>query len=500
MKRILYIDDERSNLTVFSVIFSKYYKVSTAESAEEARKLLETEAFEVILCDQRMPGETGTDFFIETHEKYPTTERILVTAYTHIEDIVEAINKSRIFYYVTKPYDTKDLRLIIDRAIETRGLRVDNERLVSELQSTNKSLVEKNSYLEDANAEIKKLRNRLERENQYLKNEISKLDPSDEIVYRSGAYEKVMSDLRQVAATNSTVLILGQTGTGKELLAKAVHRFSRRSDKSFVKVNCAAIPANLIESELFGHLKGSFTGAINNKVGLFEMADRGTIFLDEVGELPLELQPKLLRVLQEGEFTKLGDSKITKVDVRVVAATNRKLDDAIREGTFRSDLYFRLNVFPIHNPPLSKRKEEIPLLLEHFIKKHSRKLEKEIRSVAPGVLDKLMEYDWPGNIRELENYVERAIILSHDGVLDVAGWDKALFHTDQKEAEEVHTEIVGLDEAEKKYIIKVLTLCKWKITGKDGAAEMLDVKPTTLVSKMKKLGIVNKKTAGQPLE
>lgn len=491
MKKILYVDDEANNLIVFETVFKRYYEVYTVSSVKEARKLLTDHTFDVILSDQKMPDETGVDLFAETLNLYPSTERIIITGYTDIEAISQAVNAGGIFYYVTKPWEANDLRLVIDRAIEKRTLKLNVERLVNELQDANRQLTDKNSYLEEANQEIKNLKNKLENENQALKKEISKSGSSGEIVFGSKAYKQVMSDLYKVAPTNSTVLILGETGTGKELLARAVHHNSLRKDKAFIKVNCAAIPANLIESELFGHLKGSFTGAINNKMGFFELADKGTIFLDEIGEMPLELQPKLLRVLQEGEFNRIGDSKTIKVDVRIVAATNRNLIKAVKDGSFRSDLYFRLNVFPITNLKLSERKEDIPMLVEHFVKKHSKRIGKEIKSIDPEALNALTSYDWPGNIRELENYVERAIILSTNGILDAKNWTKTFFNDpDKKES----NELVELRDVEKRYILKVLELTDWKLTGNKSATEVLGIKTSTLVSKMKKHGIPTKKS------
>ena len=263
---------------------------------------------------------------------------------------------------------------------------------------------------------------RLQAQNKYLQEEIKLNYNFEEIISKSKDFQKVLQQIEQVASTDATVLILGESGTGKELIARAVHNVSNRSKRPLVKVNCATLPANLIESELFGHEKGAFTGAMERKIGRFELADGGSIFLDEIGELPVELQAKLLRVLQEGEFERLGNPKTMKVNVRVIAATNRNLQQAIEKKEFREDLYYRLNVFPIICPPLRKRKEDIPLLIKHFCQKHEGKIGRKITHVSDQVIDAMMAYDWPGNIRELENIIERAMILSRNGVLEYGEW------------------------------------------------------------------------------
>jgi len=327
---------------------------------------------------------------------------------------------------------------------------------------------------------------RLEAQNLYLKEEIKTERNFEEIVGTSPALKKVLKAIEQVAATNATVLVTGETGTGKELIARAIHNLSSRRQGMLVKVNCAAIPAGLIESELFGHEKGAFTGALARKTGRFELADKASIFLDEVGEIPLELQTKLLRVLQEGEFERLGSGKTMKVDVRVIAATNRDLDREVREGRFRSDLFYRLKVFPIQAPALRDRKQDIPLLVTYFIKKYAADLGKKIDSVPGPVMDALTRYDWPGNIRELEHVVERAIILSQGDRLELGDWlPKPGVTTDGR--------ISTLDEAERIHILEVLERAGWKVSGKGGAAELLGLKPTTLEARMKKLDIARPK-------
>jgi len=291
--------------------------------------------------------------------------------------------------------------------------------------------------------------------------------------------------LEKVASTDATVLILGESGTGKELLARAVHNISNRSKRPLVKVNCATLPANLIESELFGHEKGAFTGAMDKKIGRFELADGGTIFLDEIAELPVELQAKLLRVLQEGEFERLGNPRTMKVNVRVIAATNRNLEQAIEKKEFREDLFYRLNVFPIVSPPLRDRKEDIPLLVRHFCQKHEAKIGKKIIHIQPEVIDALMEYDWPGNIREVENLIERAMIISHGNTLEYGDWLPVSKNT----AGNTKMGPLKLEDVEKQHIIEILKKANWKISGEKGAAKMLGLNATTLEARIKKMGI-----------
>ena len=326
---------------------------------------------------------------------------------------------------------------------------------------------------------------KLKAQNQYLQEEIKLNNNFEEIISKSKNFQKVLQQIERVASTDATVLILGESGTGKELLARAVHNISNRSKRPLVKVNCATLPANLIESELFGHEKGAFTGAMDRKIGRFELADGGTIFLDEIAELPVELQAKLLRVLQEGEFERLGNPRTMKVNVRVIAATNRNLDQAIEKKEFREDLFYRLNVFPIISPPLRERKEDIPLLVKHFCQKHEAKIGKKIIHIEPEVIDALMEYNWPGNIREIENLIERAMIISPGNTLSYGDW----LPVTKRMAKTGKPGPVKLEDVEKEHIIEVLKTAGWKVSGEKGAARILGLNPTTLEAKMKKLGI-----------
>jgi formate hydrogenlyase transcriptional activator len=305
-------------------------------------------------------------------------------------------------------------------------------------------------------------------------------------VGQSSSLRQVLQMVNTVAPGDSTVLLLGETGTGKELIARAIHNRSRRRERNFVKLNCAAIPTGLLESELFGHERGAFTGAIAQKVGRLELADQGSLFLDEIGDIPLELQPKLLRVLQEREFERLGSTRTKKVDVRVVAATHRNLEEMIVEKQFRSDLYYRLNVFPINIPPLRERPEDIPLLVQYFVQQFARKLNKSIESVRCATMDALMQYPWPGNIRELENVIERAVILSTGPTLRVPIGD---LHTRIAPGHN-HDRNQTLEQMERRHILATLKETRWVLSGPRGAATRLGLNRATLYFRMKKLGII----------
>jgi formate hydrogenlyase transcriptional activator len=312
----------------------------------------------------------------------------------------------------------------------------------------------------------------------------------EQIIGNSHALESVLEQVERVAPTDSTVLIQGETGTGKELIARAIHNLSSRCSRSFVKLNCAAIPLDLLESELFGHEKGAFTGAIAQKIGRYELADRGTLFLDEVGDIPAVLQPKLLRVLQEQEFERLGSTETRRVDVRLVAATNRDLVDMVRRGEFRIDLYYRLNVFPILLPPLRQRREDIPALVAHCVEKVSRRIGKRIEQIPPGTMSALSSYEWPGNIRELQNLIERAVILATNGVLPnplpPPGAQSVI----------AAPAATTLRDSERTLILTTLEAVGWVIGGSKGAAAKLGLNRTTLINKMKKLGIARPAAQG----
>lgn len=332
---------------------------------------------------------------------------------------------------------------------------------------------------------IRSLRDQLHKENVYLQEEIKSTHNFEEIIGESPAIRRVLRSVEQVAPTDSTVLIRGETGTGKELIARAIHDLSQRRSRPLVRVNCAALPAGLVESELFGHEKGSFTGALNKKIGRFELAHQGTIFLDEVGDLPLETQAKLLRVLQEQEFERVGGAQTITVNVRVMAATNRDLKAAVTQQTFRADLFYRLNVFPIHIPPMRERTEDIPILARYFIDKYMKKMNKRFEAIGHSTMDRLVQYPWPGNVRELEHVIERAVIYCTGPTLDIG--NEALSVTSAAMA--TPERLMTLEEMERGHILKVLKLTKWVIGGPKGAAELLNIHPNTLRSRLPKLGI-----------
>ncbi len=328
---------------------------------------------------------------------------------------------------------------------------------------------------------------RLEAQAVYLQEEIKGSHNFEELIGSSTSLKKVLKGVERVAPTDSTVLITGETGTGKELIARAIHNLSPRKDRPLVKVNCAAIPAGLIESELFGHEKGAFTGALTRKMGRFEVADKGTIFLDEIGELPLDLQSKLLRVLQEGEFERVGGTQTFKVNVRVLAATNRNLEQLSKSGQYRPDLYYRLNVFPIHLPALREREGDILLLAQYFVRKLSTNLGKKIDRIPERMMTALQRYQWPGNVRELEHVIERAVILSDGSELEPIEW----FSTPIGKVD--HESLQTLEELERDHIVRVLEHTNWRVSGDKGAAKILGLNPTTLEARMKKLGITRVK-------
>ena len=369
------------------------------------------------------------------------------------------------------------------KAVRENGEVVHVEASVSHYEASGRQLCA--LTLRDVNErrETEAALERLHGESRYLRDEIRTEHDFAEIVGASPELRKVLKDVETVAPTDSTVLISGETGTGKELVARAIHDLSARRGKPLIKVDCTTLPSTLIESELFGHEKGAFTGAATRRVGRFELADKGTIFLDEIGDLPLDMQAKLLRVLQEGEFERVGGAETLRVDVRVIAATNRDIDESVAEGRLRPDLYYRLNVFPIVIPPLRERKADISLLVSHFLDKHGRRMGKHIDGTSDSVLKALHRYDWPGNVRELDHLIERAVVLTEESTLEAGDW--LPMRRSSGEDDRIRT----LDEAQRAHILAALELTNWTVRGSEGAAEILGMKPSTLNSRMKKLGI-----------
>ena len=385
------VDDQPEILNALERLLKDKYTIFRSESGEEALKILKKNPVQVIISDQRMPQMTGVEFLENSIKIQPNTIKILITAYADINASISAINKGQIFYYISKPWEDDELLLIVQRAFERYYLIEENRIL-------NKKLLEANQKLQDENIILRK-----NIQNQY------------DFTNMIGHGQKMLDVFKLVSKvidTPTTVMILGETGTGKEMLAQAIHYNSNRKDKLFVAQNCGAFTETLLESELFGHVKGAFTGATNNKKGLFEIADGGTVFLDEIADTSTAFQTKLLRVLQEGEIKPVGAEKSIKIDVRIIAATNKDLEQETNKGNFRKDLYYRLNVFPITLPRLKDRPEDVEDLIYHFIKKFSTKINKTINGIDAGALQILKNSEFPGNIRELENEIERAVTLA----------------------------------------------------------------------------------------
>ena len=377
--RILVVDDERSMREFLEIFFRREgYEVTTADSVEAALVALEADDHDLVITDIQMPGRDGLELLHELRALAPETPVVMITAFATTETAIAAM-KEGAYDYVTKPFKVDEIAVVVEKALEKKNLASENRRLRSQLQS--------------------QARRRT-------------------LIGHSGPMQRVYDLISQVAGTKTNVLIQGESGTGKELVARAIHDQSDRNDKPFVAVNCAAIPENLLESELFGHVKGSFTGAVQNKAGLFEMADGGTIFFDEIGELSPSLQVKLLRAIQDKSIRRVGGTSDRRVDVRIVAATNRRLEEEVAAGRFREDLYYRLNVIELALPPLRDRQEDIPLLAQHFVEKYATELSRTIQGVSDDALAALLAYPFPGNVRELENVIERAVALTRQEVIE----------------------------------------------------------------------------------
>jgi DNA-binding NtrC family response regulator len=392
---ILVVDDEQDNLDAFRFNFKKTFDILTASGGAEALQILAEKEVAVVITDQRMPKMTGVELLKEVRARQPEAVGIILTAFTDVDVLIEAINLGQVYRYITKPWDAKEVRGVLQYAIERFDLTRENKRLAAQL-------AEYTGYL-----------------NQQLHGEFD----FGNIIGDSAALKEVLAKIEQVAPLPSTVLLRGETGTGKELVAHAIHINSPREEKPFVRVNCAALAPGVLESELFGHEKGSFTGAMARRPGRFELADGGTLFLDEVGDLPMDVQIKLLRTVQEREFERVGGSETIKVDVRLVSATNRNLEKMIEEGEFREDLYYRLNVFPINLPPLRDRLDDLGALTGHFVAKFARQMGTSPVPPSADTVTKLREYNWPGNVRELENIIERAMILAKGAQLSAVHLD-----------------------------------------------------------------------------
>jgi len=449
MRKILIVDDELGVRDSLRMIFKKDYQVTGAGSSAEAWEKVQSEEPDLIFLDIIMPGKDGMEMLKEIHQIQPSTPVVMLTATKTVKTAVEAMRLGA-YDYITKPFDIEELRLIAQKALESRDLKSENLRLQGEVEERYRF---------------------------------------DNIIGKSKEMRDIYSTIRQIAEKNSTVLIHGESGTGKELVARAIHYNSLRKGKSFVAVNCAAIPDTLIESELFGHEKGAFTDAQSRRIGYFELAHQGTLFLDEVSELSLPTQAKILRALQEREFSRVGGGKTISVDVRLISATNKNLEELMSRGAFRSDLYYRIDVVPLTIPPLRERKEDILLLVQHFLDKHAGPGK---RRVSPQAMDILMAYEWPGNVRELENVIERIVVLTNVEAIGPGELPPNLKTTSRVEIikQEVLAGRISFENAERDFekdiIIEALKKSNYVQTK---AAELLGISRRILKYKMDKYGV-----------
>lgn len=435
--KILVVDDEEIVcLSCERVLTEEGYEVFTTLSSQEAQQLISEEPFDLAIVDLKMPGLDGMELLKLIKRDHPHIPVIMITGFSTVESAVEAM-KAGAFDYLPKPFTPDQLTLVVKKALDSRNMML---------------------------------------ENLYLREQLKSRYSFENIVGTSPKMQEVYRLILRVAPTNSTVLITGESGTGKELIARAIHYHSLRKDRQFIPVDCGVLSESLLESELFGHVKGSFTGAIVTKPGLFEVADGGTLFLDEIGNISLAMQSKLLRFIQEREFTPVGGTKIKKVDVRLIAATNKDLQEKIREGTFREDLYYRLNIVPIHLPPLRERPEDIPLLAEHFLIKYCREMRKNLKKLSPAFLDLLKRYSWPGNVRELENIMERIVIMTDEEEIKPQHFPIPI----QEKGERVAFQIPktseelkelkkllrdkAIEEAERLFVLQALARNNWNVT------------------------------------
>lgn len=449
--RILVVDDEASMCDFLSVVLSNEgYSVKTVQDGKQALELLKKDPYQCMILDLKMPKMDGLDVLRQAKDITPELGVIVITAYASLQSAIEALRLGALDY-VNKPFKVDEIKIVVEKAFEQINLK---------------------------------------RENRNLRSQLSQKTDLGSIIGKSEEMRKLLEMIQRVAPTDSTILITGESGTGKELVAQALHLQSKRASGPFVSINCGALPENLLESELFGHVKGSFTGAIKNKDGLFKVADGGTLFLDEIGETSSTIQVKLLRALQEKEILPIGATSPISVDVRVLAATNADLEAKIERGEFRNDLYYRLSVIPIHLASLRERRDDIPLLANHFLKLICEQNNIEQKTFEPEAMDRLIHYDWPGNVRELENAIERAVILEESSQITLntlpgkitsgSGQTESLFHRSKPKT---------LEEIEKEYLIRVLKQTNWK---KKETADILGIDASTIYRKMQRYGITEK--------
>jgi DNA-binding NtrC family response regulator len=479
---LLYVEDESQAQEVVTEFLRSLYPHMTillAPNGQVGLELFAKHSPDIVVTDIRMPVMDGIQMATKIKELNDEVFIIVLSAVDDVNYILKAIDIG-INNYVLKPINMEKFVATFEGCVEKTRLR---EQLKQKEECIRRM---SEDSLQVAYDEIKLLKNRLQAENIYLQQEVAQRHNFGELVGNSAVLSSVFTRIKQVAPMNVTVLLLGETGTGKGLVARAIHNRSTRKSRPLITVDCTTLPATLIESELFGRERGAFTGATDRQIGRFELADGGTIFLDEIGELPLELQSKLLRVIQEGEFERLGSSRTIKTDVRIIAATNRDLKQEVENGKFRQDLFYRLNVFPITLPPLCQRKEDIPLLVNHFVTKFNKKMGKRIEIVSKETLHVLQEYVWPGNVRELESVIERAVVIS-DGISLQVLDSFDVFHKVNDMNGQSDKSLV---ELENDHIIQALQKTYWRIEGKKGAAMLLGLNPSTLRARMRKYGIV----------
>ncbi|HHS12638.1 MAG TPA: sigma-54-dependent Fis family transcriptional regulator [bacterium] len=454
MSDILLVDDEKSvRLTISLFLKKKGYSVEEAANGDEALEKLKTRSFDLVITDLKMKPINGMEVLQQTKKLNPMMEVLVMTAFGTVESGVEAMRLGA-YDYIQKPFEKDEFLMIVDKALERKKLLTEVAQLHDDLQDKYRF---------------------------------------ENIIGKSNEMLDVFAMVSKVATTSSTVLISGESGTGKELIARAIHVNSRRKNRSFITINCGALPENLQESELFGHVRGAFTGAIKDKRGLFQEANGGTLFLDEVGETSLPTQVKLLRFLQDGEIRRVGDNEPIFTDVRLLAATNQDLTRLIKESRFREDLYYRLNVIPIHIPPLRQRRDDIPLLADHFLQKFTERTKKKINSISPDAIKILTGYDWPGNVRELENVVERAIILTNKTVITPEDLPETIRHCEIPYIDETCEADFGdrtLERLEEQHILSTLERYSW---NQKKASEILGISTTTLWRKLKTYGIEAKR-------
>jgi two-component system response regulator HydG len=456
-ERVLVVEDEEGMREFLKILLGKErYEVAACECGKDAIEKFKEESFNVVITDVKMPGMNGIEVLSAIKEIDPQVPVIIMTGHASMETAIDAVNKGA-FAYLLKQARNEEIKQMVKKAIEMQTLK---------------------------------------KENRFLKQELKKNFTQRPIVGKSEKIRQVLALVDKVAVTDSTILIFGESGTGKELIAREIHHKSSRLDGQFVSINCGALPETLLESELFGHVRGSFTGAVRDKEGLFTVAKGGTFFLDEVGETSPAIQVKLLRVLQEREIIPVGGIKPIKVDVRLIAATNSDLERDVETGKFRADLFYRLNVIPIHIPPLRERKDDIPLLVEHFLNTYCEATDKPVKTVSPEAFEVLLRYDWPGNVRELENVLERAVILQEGKAIAVNDIpEKLRYVTTGKRGSVVATSNLTLEELEKEYLLKILEETGWR---KKRAADILGINASTLYRKLQRYSC--DKTAGEKVE